>query len=1655
MINKNIKRLLRFLLLGCVFILLLLIGTILFIRSPWGQSIIVQKASSYVSGKTKTTVDIGRLYITFSGNIQVERLFLNDTSGDTLIYSESLEASLAFAPLLFNQKITIDYVEWDGLKTKLNRTSESKDFNYNFLIDAFSTTKDTPSDSTSEPFAINIGQIHLSNIAIDYDDQWLGLKSKLLLKELFFEAKKIDFENLIFEIEALQIAGTSIDYLQTKPFAESNTPQTSTDSILPKIIINELSLNNIQVNYASVPDKIETHLNLGNFILNETEVDLDQQKIQLNRFLLDSSSMRLITLQELAEKENSSTTTPFKWPNWEIDIEEITLAENSFYLQSSEATMRSKSFNPKLIQLDKLQLVANDLHYLPDDLSASFQSFSFYEGNQFFLKNLAFNLALDENSLNISDLEFATTSNEVKGELSLEFASFEKLLAKQEIQKLKVDLPLLIINPKDLFYFLPELKKNNYVTSLSKDNLRGQLELEGNLDKLVVPNVMLKWGQSKLATKGVFLHLKDFKELEFSLDTFDITSSQKDILTFIEQEEVGIEVPQQIHLFGKTSGKLDDLSANATLKIPEGEIKIDGAFANSKQIVFDGKLALNKLELGKLLDNPKIGVVSLRLSAKGNGKDLSSLNAIIRSEVDQLQLNNYDYSALKLDGAIQNGKGTINATFNDYNLNAKLNVEFSLDTLKSFIDADFDVIGADLNALGFTEKQLKMALQLGLHFEGNEDKFEFNSTVNNAIIVSENQPYSLESITINAKSDLDTSIAKVTSDFLNLELNSNAPYSDLLSALESQFMYYFSDEKVDSSAKDVRMNLNLTVKETPLITEIFSDEVRYDSIQLNLNFNHISHQLNALLIAPAISYQESNIDSILFSINGDKQDLQFSLGFSNFNSGPLNIPQTSFEGEFKDKTAFINFIISDQKEKLMQIKSEIQPTDSQIVYHINPEGLLLNKNPWIILPNNELRLSQRAIIAKDFELSRNENKLRVESSTVQNGRDVIELIFENFQLSTLTTFLNTEDTIASGIIKGNLAIENPMNEIGLVSNLQISQFELLDIALGKLQLNATSQNNEQYKLDLSLKGSSVDLDLNGAYTAKKTEGLLDFDFNLNRLEIAAIENFSSEYLTDLKGTISASATLTGTIENPTYNGAVDFRNTSSTVNALNAPFKLPDESINFTTNEIVFNNFLIQDSHNNSFRLDGKILTKSLLNPEFDLTLKAKQFQLLNSTIEDNELFFGKLSLNKDLSIKGNLNIPVIRGKLEINENSNLTYIVPEEELDLMERDGIIVFVNKKNPDAILTRNEENESVAAVIKGYDLNTTLKVDKNVDFKIIVDQRSGDNLKIKGNGDFKFGLEPNGRTTLSGRYEVQDGFYEASLYNIVKRKFDIAKGSSIVWRGNPLDAEMDIRAIYKIETSASGLMASKTSSQGVGIANEYRQKLPFLVYLNLDGELLKPQISFQLDMPESSKGQLGGQVYTRVQQLNAQEEELNKQVFSLLVLNQFFPTTSNDGTGGGSAAIARGNVNKVLEDQLNNFSGKYLGDTGLELDFGVDSYTDYQGEAPSNKTQLDVNARKKLFNDKLVVQVGSGVSIEENSGSNQQNTPVVGNVSLEYLFSENGRWRVKGFRKNEFESVIEGQLIVTGISLIFQREFNRFRELAEEMKKQKESSTEPEQ
>ena len=470
---------------------------------------------------------------------------------------------------------------------------------------------------------------------------------------------------------------------------------------------------------------------------------------------------------------------------------------------------------------------------------------------------------------------------------------------------------------------------------------------------------------------------------------------------------------------------------------------------------------------------------------------------------------------------------------------------------------------------------------------------------------------------------------------------------------------------------------------------------------------------------------------------------------------------------------------------------------------------------------------------------------------------------------------------------------------------------------------------------------------------------------------------------------------------------------------------------------MILNDFAIEDENGNMITADGNATFEELTNPAFNLNFEAQNFQLLNSTAEDNDLYFGKLTFDASAELTGDLDLPKLNLDLTIKDESDLTYIVPTSQASIEERDGVVVFVNKEDPDNIMTQ-QADDALDAKISGIELKSNIKIEKQSKVKVVIDKRTNDHISIQGGGDFKFDMDKSGKMDLVGKYNVTTGSVELNLYNLVKRKFEISPKSSVSWSGNPYNADIDLRAIYKIETSASALMASQTAGENLSFQNKYRQELPFLIYMDIKGELTSPKLSFELDMPEDKQGAIDGSVYGRIKQVNQEEDQLNKHVFSLLVLSKFYPDAGSDGSQGGGASIVSKKLNQALSDQLNTFSEKLIGDTGISLNFDVNSYTDYQGNTMEDRTDVDVTAQKKLLDDRLVIEAGSSVNVQGSQRSNESQTGL-NNVSVEYLLTEDGRWKLKGFRKSEYENVIDGQVFISGVGLIFTREFNKFKEL----------------
>jgi hypothetical protein len=322
---------------------------------------------------------------------------------------------------------------------------------------------------------------------------------------------------------------------------------------------------------------------------------------------------------------------------------------------------------------------------------------------------------------------------------------------------------------------------------------------------------------------------------------------------------------------------------------------------------------------------------------------------------------------------------------------------------------------------------------------------------------------------------------------------------------------------------------------------------------------------------------------------------------------------------------------------------------------------------------------------------------------------------------------------------------------------------------------------------------------------------------------------------------------------------------------------------------------------------------------------------------------------------------------------------------------------------------------------------------------VDAANGDFLRLKGVGHLTSGIDPSGKITLVGSYDLDEGSYNLS-FNFLKRKFNIQKGSRIVWTGEPTTAQINVTAIYVANAAPIDLVQGQIVEANQAI---YKQELPFEVHLLLQGELLKPVITFDIILPEDKNYNVSKDIISTVQtkllQLRQEPGEMNKQVFALLLLNRFVgedPFSSSAGSISAST-FAMQSASRLLTEQLNALTKNLV--QGVDINFDVATTQDYTTGSAQNRTDLNVGVSKRLLSDRLTVSVGSDFELQGPMQTNQQQNNLAGNIAVNYKLSKDGRYLLRAYRKNDYTGEIEGYVIETGIGFIISVDYNKFKQI----------------
>ena len=1646
-IKKYIQKFFKYLGITIGIILILVIAILLFVRSPWGQDILVGKATTFISKKTGTIVSIEKLFITFKGDLSLEGLYLEDLEGDTLIYSKILETGISFIPLIKNGDIEVSKLEWQGVTAKVKRDSVSQNFNFNFLMKVFISEPEKEEEivveDQSQTFPqISLGPIDLLDFKLVYEDQLLGIEAKALWKEIRVRMDHFDLDKMDFGIQEILISAAKIDYFQSKPFVSDDTVETDTSIPLPLLVLDNLRIEQTDLNYHSIPDGILAAVYLDEFGAVLPEGNLEDQKILLKSIFLSNSNIALeISPTESGENEinTQSPTEPFDWPDWWIEVGDIDFQNNDFIYNYSGAKVQKGIFNPDAIQLNGFDFSAQNIFLKEKSTGFRISRAAFEEGSGLSLKSLDAKMSANDQKLNLDSFSIKTGRTNLKGNLSLNYLNLGSLINVPEKSSFDLRISEFSTDASEAAFFVPELKKETYFQELVKNGLEASGRINGSLQKVLVPEFEVLYGNltSLNLDTALIENTLDIANIRFDLPTLVVETEKAVIMPFLEDLE--FDLPESIKLQAAAKGGMDDLVMDLLLATSDGDVFLEGFYKNDAVYFLESNWGMREFDLGKIMNMPELLPISLKSTIEGKGKDLEDIDGLMTLDIEKLTWYDFDYSPVNFKASAKDGYANLEMDFLNEALDLDFNLSAVLDTLDQDLNFFLDVRKLRTQAFGLTNQDINTKFQINGSLKGDFDDLKASVSIDEGYFFYEKKAFPMGRLVIQSELSDQLSSVQINSDFLNGLFSVNGSIANLVQSLEAYFEEVIAGSTALTISDDLVAKGEFTFQSTPFLDQLLIGGIeKLDSVSIDFEFLSAEKSLTSSVSVPSFQYNSSKVESFEFSINGEENKLQFTTGFDSLSYNPINMGETELKGFYQDGILNLDFLSLKDDNPLIEVDSELFWQNDSLSFLIEPENLILNGLSWQMPENNKVIYTSNHLTFQNFNFSRGDQLLKISNGMSEASKEQIDIRFQNFGIITFTGFLNPKDPVLNGIVDGSFIIENPFEAIGLLADLNIREFIVLDIPLGKLDLLAEAETLNSYGLNISLSEGDIEANVAGTFVADTVSSNLDLNLDLKALKLGLIEAFSGSELKNSKGYLSGNIKLDGTVQEPVYSGELFFKEAEFLVSSINAKFSLPDERIQINNSGLVFDDFSIKDEAGASFVINGNLITEDISDIGFDLKLETKNFQIINSSREDNDLFFGRANVDLDMKIGGSFSLPVIDVILKVNRGTEMTLIIPEDQLDYLERTGVVLFVNHQDPYDILYKRD-SEITAQGIQGFDIKANLQVDPQTVINMIIDERTNDNLRIQGQADLSMIMNPNGDISLSGRYEVRSGHYELNLFGLVSRRFTLAEGSTVIWTGNMMDANLNITAIYNVRTSPAELMQAQLSGTDTQTRSQFRQVLPFMVYLKIDGEMLQPEISFELDMAEQDRGAFDGNVYSMIQQVNQREDELNKQVFSLLVLNQFFPMVGNDGSSGGSVNLARSSVSQILSSQLNTFSDRLFGNSGFSVDFDLDSYTDYQSGAAEDRTQLNVAAKQSLMDDRLVISVGGQVDVDGGNQQPGQGNAVFGDVSLEYLLDQRGRWRVKTFRKNQFESVIDGQLIITGMSFIFNKEFNSFTEL----------------
>jgi translocation and assembly module TamB len=1636
-----LKKTLKVILWVIISFVLLFIVIALLIQIPAIQTKIVHYATSYISDKTHTKVEIEKISISFPKSVVVEGLYLEDTKKDTLLYAGETKVNIALMAL-FNNKIHISSVALEDVNLNVSRSEKDSLFNYNFLLTAFEdTTKQKVAEvtDTTAGWTFSLDNVSMENIRLHYNDDYSGIIAAINLKQLELKIDKLDLENSIYAIDELLIDGLSASVLMKAP---GTITESTSESILPVLSAAKIQISNTNLSYVDSVGKQSLTANINMFKLKEASIDLQKQIVAMDYISLSKSKINYITTDTaLTDTAIDASNTTTENSGWKVTIKSISLNDNSLAYRVANKPETKNAFDASHLDYKHVTLEAKNLYYSPAKTEISIKKFTAVDQNNFSITKFETDFSMDQHSVTAKNLKVKTSNSAIDADLNIKYFSLESMMDSLQFMILNLDMKNVSVQNSDILYFNSELAQQAFFkNSMNITTVSGSIS--GPINNLTGKNLIIKTGVNTiLKTDFIITGLPTIETASFYFPNLTISSGKKDIAMMAGPSiPESMELPENMSLQIAFKGQMKSFESTMGMSSSYGSAHLYATIDKNEN--FKSTVSITAFDLGILLkDKAMFGPVTLTALTTGHGLDSKTIKAKILIDVSQIYLNKYTYHNLIVDGAItgQEFEGKIN--LNDKNAVFEFDGLVNLNPGQEQYKFNMNLQGADLQKLNLTTDDIRIGFMASADLKGGSvNEINGNADISKIIVVHQGKNYVLDSFLIVSINEPRKSELNISSAIIGIKYAGTMAPANISSELSMFINNYFPfSEPVQQKKDSAQSNFNFEVQlhNHPILSEVFFPQLtEFEPGLITGSFDSQKNELKINASMNKIVYGTTEIKGLLLDVNSDVNALNYNISCSSVSNSQINLDNFLVDGKLADKTIFVNLSsIDENQNKKLLIRSEIVKDEANYKLMLNPKEFYLMNECWEIAKDNYIEFGDQGFLIHHLFFRKAENQINI-ASVHDQFNDDLNIEIKNFKLEDITGIVAKDTILAKGIVDGNILLKRVNNAYGLVADATIRNLIVREVPIGNLAVKAENLTAERFDININLSGADNNVTANGYFIPNGGDNSLNIKAAIQSLSLKTVEAFSMGAITEASGNITGNFLVEGKADSPDITGELTFNDAFITPAVLNNKIQLKHETIHLKKDGIYFNSFTILDKDLHTAIIDGTVKMEHFQNYIFALNVTTKDFLLFNTTAKDNKEFFGRIIIDSKIDINGPMTLPVVNAKIKLKKGSNFTFAVPEDELTVDKGKDVVEFNDSLTLNSILYKGGEKEKQASGITGFDISSIIEIDKQATLRLLMDPASTDSLVVKGEAALSFTIDRSGKMSLTGTYNLNEGSYLVSLESVLKRKFDIEPGSTIIWNGDPLDAEISINAIYSVRASPFDLVADQMSGLSEADKNAYKQRYPFLVILKLRGAILQPVISFEIQLPPEEKGILGGAVNAKLNLLNEDQSALNKQVFALLVLGRFIQENPLQTESGSATTAVRTTVGKFLSAQLNKLSSKVV--PGVELNFDVQSYDDYQTGQAEGRTQVDIGIKKQLFNERFTVQVGGTVDVEGEKAKQNSASDITSDVTVEYKLTEDARYRLKGFRHNQYEGAIEGQLVETGVGVLYVRDFNSWKE-----------------